>query len=180
MSYVRSCPGGTGGLCPITNVGDTRKLRVRIYLPNQASINIFLSAASFSNNSLQEATKMVYDENFEEIPHLFVPSEERGYSRISLSELVVYTEPKSVSQLRLHPHSQPRPVLDEFTMVVHIDGACRGIGTPTAQSSYGVYSISRSQPILVLSLKPWQNTSAGELYKMGEVQVASKWPILRS
>jgi ribonuclease HI len=82
---------------------------------------------------------MVYDENFEEIRRLFVPSEGHGYARIPLSELVVYNDQKSVSQLMFHIHSQPRPVLDDFTMVVYIDGACRGNGTPTARSSYGVY-----------------------------------------
>jgi ribonuclease HI len=44
-----------------------------------------------------------------------------------------------VSQLRIKVLSRPDPVPVVSSLVVFIDGACRGNGTPSARASYGVY-----------------------------------------
>lgn len=51
--------------------------------------------------------------------------------------IVVYNTRKGVSHLPLHGVIWPN--WDETTMVIHIDGACRGNGTPDARAAYGIY-----------------------------------------
>lgn len=69
------------------------------------------------------------DDNSESLPRLFVPEADP-------SELVVYNEAKQLSQLK---YRAGEPEINKSSMVVHIDGACRGNGSPTARASYGVY-----------------------------------------
>ncbi|KAF1923067.1 ribonuclease H-like protein, partial [Didymella exigua CBS 183.55] len=74
----------------------------------------------------------------EEIRRLFDPADDPGRRRIPLAELVVYNAEKHVSQLKFQARTLPVE-RDEFSLVVYIDGACRGNGTRNARSSYGVY-----------------------------------------
>jgi ribonuclease HI len=81
-----------------------------------------------------------YNSIGEEIRRLFVPSDDPGRRPIPLEDLVVYNPKKQVSQLQFKAASPSIPITrDEFTVVVYIDGACRGNGTPGARASYGVY-----------------------------------------
>jgi ribonuclease HI len=82
---------------------------------------------------------VVYDENFEEIRRLYDPSEDAASRPVPLDELFFYNTAKHISQLQLKVHARPSPIPDESSLVVHIDGACRGNGTPAAKASYGVY-----------------------------------------
>lgn len=82
---------------------------------------------------------MPYNEYYEEIRRLYVPSEDRCSSSIPISELVFYNDSKKISQLRMKVMSKPDPVPDETSLVVFIDGACRDNGHPNARASYGVY-----------------------------------------
>ncbi|KAF2704177.1 ribonuclease H-like protein [Pleomassaria siparia CBS 279.74] len=79
------------------------------------------------------------DEIGEEIHRLFDPADDPSRWRIPLSDLVVYNEEKGVSQLRIQTRKVPQPRLDERSMVVYIDGACRDNGRSNARASYGVY-----------------------------------------
>jgi ribonuclease HI len=80
-----------------------------------------------------------YNEYGEDIHRLFVPADDPGRSRIPSTDLVVYNTDKQLLQLQSQA-AGPSPVYrDEFTLVVYIDGACRGNGTPQARASYGVY-----------------------------------------
>ncbi|KKY20717.1 hypothetical protein UCDDS831_g04493 [Diplodia seriata] len=56
-----------------------------------------------------------------------------------MSELIVYNDEKQVSQLQMTSMPRPQPSRDESTVVIRIDGACRGNGTPAAKASYGIY-----------------------------------------
>jgi hypothetical protein len=56
---------------------------------------------------------VLYDENFEEIRRLSDPAED--------------------------PCSRPNTPIDPSSLVVYIDGACRGNGTASARASYGVF-----------------------------------------
>jgi ribonuclease HI len=82
---------------------------------------------------------MGYTEYGEEIRRLFDPYEVPNQRSIPRSELVVYNPKKKVSQLKLKVYSQPEPIIDEQTLIFHIDGACRNNGSPDATSSFGVY-----------------------------------------
>lgn len=79
-----------------------------------------------------------YNAYGEEIRRFFDPADDPGRYRIPLEELVVYNPEKHVSQLKFQARNLPIE-RDEFTLVVYIDGACRGNGTPNARSSYGIY-----------------------------------------
>lgn len=80
-----------------------------------------------------------YNEYGEEIRRLFIPADNPGVSRIPSSDLVVYNNDKQVFQLQFQAFG-PSPIhRDESSLVVYIDGACRGNGTPQARASYGVY-----------------------------------------
>jgi ribonuclease HI len=82
---------------------------------------------------------VVYDENFEEIARLYDPMEDECSRPIPIDKLVIYNEAKKVSQLQMKVMKYPSPVVDPVSLVVHIDGACRGNGTSSAKASYGVY-----------------------------------------
>jgi ribonuclease HI len=82
---------------------------------------------------------VVYDENFEEIRRLYDPSQDEVSRGLPLDQLVFYNAAKQVSQLQMKVHSMPDPVPDKGSLVVHIDGACRGNGTPAAKASWGIY-----------------------------------------
>lgn len=75
----------------------------------------------------------------EEIRRLFVPSADRGRDRIPRNDLIVYNAEKGVSQLQFQAVNWSAPKRDETTMVIHIDGACPGNGTPDARAAYGIY-----------------------------------------
>lgn len=79
-----------------------------------------------------------YNEYGEVIRRLFDPADDPGRHRIPAEHLVVYNPTKHVFQLTFQPLTLPIE-RDEFTIVVYIDGACRGNGTPTARSAYGIY-----------------------------------------
>jgi len=82
---------------------------------------------------------MPYNKYGEKIRRRFDPSEDPCYSSVPRSELVFYNPDKNISQLRMKIVSKPNPIPDDMTLVVHIDGACRSNGRPTARASYGVY-----------------------------------------
>jgi ribonuclease HI len=72
----------------------------------------------------------------EENERQFDPQTSAMHRRVPESQLVVYTPSKKVSQL--HPRTGAIE-LDKTTVVVSIDGACRGNGTPSARAAWGVY-----------------------------------------
>ncbi|EME77467.1 uncharacterized protein MYCFIDRAFT_212709 [Pseudocercospora fijiensis CIRAD86] len=80
-----------------------------------------------------------YDENYEEIRRLFVPSDDPGRRLIPRQDLVVYNTEKRISQLQFQAMAQSERSRDESSLVVHIDGACRNNGKPNARAAYGVY-----------------------------------------
>lgn len=82
---------------------------------------------------------MAYDEFGEEIRRLYIPSEDPYTRSIPLDELIAYNATKQISQLQMKVMAKPAPYPDPNSLVVSIDGACRGNGTPTARASYGVY-----------------------------------------
>ncbi|KAI4924709.1 hypothetical protein J4E85_007826 [Alternaria conjuncta] len=75
----------------------------------------------------------------EEIRRLYNPSEDPRTSSIPLSELLFYDrDRRRVSHLRMNVMSEPDPIVDETSVVVFIDGACRNNGQPTARASWAV------------------------------------------
>ncbi|KAF2833194.1 hypothetical protein CC86DRAFT_365152 [Ophiobolus disseminans] len=52
---------------------------------------------------------------------------------------MVYNRAKQILQLQMTIDTEPHPVPDINSLVVFIDGACRGNGTASARASYGVY-----------------------------------------
>ncbi|KAI6085181.1 ribonuclease H-like domain-containing protein [Hypoxylon rubiginosum] len=80
-----------------------------------------------------------YDEYGEQIRRQFDPLCSPMYRHVPKNQLVVYNPVKNVSQLQMrHPRTgviEP----DRLTVVLSIDGACRGNGTPTARAAWGVY-----------------------------------------
>ncbi|KAI1140063.1 ribonuclease H-like protein [Hypoxylon sp. FL0543] len=75
----------------------------------------------------------------DEIEREFDPRCSRLYRNVPRDQLVVYNPSKGVSQLQLRHPRTGNIELDELTVVVSIDGACRGNGTPSARASWGVY-----------------------------------------
>ncbi|KAF4994945.1 hypothetical protein FDECE_12947 [Fusarium decemcellulare] len=93
----------------------------------------------FPPASLNVGTGSPVDELGEEIRRRFVPSYSPMHRGVPDDDLVVYTPAKRVSQLQvLHPRTHVIE-LDKKTVVIHIDGACRGNGTPSARAAWGVY-----------------------------------------
>jgi ribonuclease HI len=82
---------------------------------------------------------MVYHGYEEDIRRLYDPRLDPCSRSILSHELVFYNTAKKISQLRMKVIAKPEPYPDVSTLVVHIDGACRGNGTPAARASYGVY-----------------------------------------
>lgn len=81
-----------------------------------------------------------YNDIGEEIRRLFVPSDDPGCRPIPREDLVIYNVRKQVSQLQFKPANPSIPITpNEQTVVVYIDGACRGNGKSGARASYGVY-----------------------------------------
>ncbi|KAL6898553.1 ribonuclease H-like protein [Trichoderma evansii] len=77
-----------------------------------------------------------YDEGFERI---FDPQFSPAHRRIPADQLIVYNSAKRVQQLReMNPRTNKMSI-DRHTVVVSIDGACRGNGTSLARAAWGVY-----------------------------------------
>ncbi|KAL7626125.1 hypothetical protein AAE478_002895 [Parahypoxylon ruwenzoriense] len=73
------------------------------------------------------------------IERLFDPSLSPMHYRVPTSQLMVYDSSKQVLQLRYANPQTGQLAVDEKTVVVHIDGACRDNGLPGARASWGVY-----------------------------------------
>ncbi|XXG99965.1 hypothetical protein Hte_006306 [Hypoxylon texense] len=85
------------------------------------------------------STGSTYDKWGEEIEREFDPQCSLMHRDVPESRLVVYNPSKKVSQLQIkHPRTGAIE-LDKKTVVVSIDGACRGNGTPSARAAWGVY-----------------------------------------
>ncbi|OTA54797.1 ribonuclease H-like protein [Hypoxylon sp. EC38] len=74
-----------------------------------------------------------------EIIRRFDPLCSTLHGRVPEGELVVYNPLKKISQLQLKNPRTGEIELDKLTVVVSIDGACRGNGTPSARAAWGVY-----------------------------------------
>ncbi|KAI1635823.1 ribonuclease H-like domain-containing protein [Biscogniauxia mediterranea] len=75
----------------------------------------------------------------DEIKRRFDPRASARHCDVPESELVVYNAQKQVSQLQVR---NPRTLAvepDPRTVVLAIDGACRGNGTPAARGAWGVH-----------------------------------------
>lgn len=95
-----------------------------------------MTFASFQPGDLDDGS---LNEFGEEIRRRFDPLYSPMHRPVPESELVIYTPSKKVSQLQVkHPRTGAIE-LDELTVVVSIDGACRGNGTPSARGAWGVY-----------------------------------------
>ena len=82
-----------------------------------------------------------YNNFDEEMYRLFVRRDDPSRVWILSKDLVVYNPDKQVCHLDYSYAGDPnKPAfLDEFTVVVYIDGACRGNYTPNARALCGVY-----------------------------------------
>ncbi|KAI2467427.1 ribonuclease H-like domain-containing protein [Annulohypoxylon bovei var. microspora] len=80
-----------------------------------------------------------YDEWGEEIERQFDPTFSSLYRTVPASQLVVYNPLKKVSQLQYKHPRTGNVEIDRMTVVISIDGACRGNGTPSARAAWGVY-----------------------------------------
>jgi ribonuclease HI len=78
------------------------------------------------------------DEFGEEIHRLFAIEKQWGRTRIPRDQLIVYNTDKHISQLQ-RMKLDGSIERDAFTMVIHIDGACRDNGYPSATAAYGLY-----------------------------------------
>ncbi|KAI1370588.1 ribonuclease H-like protein [Hypoxylon crocopeplum] len=93
------------------------------------------------------------------------------HHRVPESQLIVYNPAKKVSQLQMkHPRTgaiEP----DRLTVVVSIDGACRGNGTPSARAAWGVYFGAQSphdaSGVLALTLP--QTSTRAEIEALSQV-----------
>ncbi|KAJ0109010.1 hypothetical protein J7T55_005558 [Diaporthe amygdali] len=75
----------------------------------------------------------------DEIEQLFVLDYSPMHRRVPEAQLIKYSAEKQVRQLQLiNPRTQWIEV-DNMTVVVSIDGACRDNGKPTARASWGVF-----------------------------------------
>lgn len=75
----------------------------------------------------------------EELERVFDPRLSPAHRRIPADQLIVYNSAKRVQQLReMNPRTSQMGI-DRHSVVVSIDGACRGNGTPSARASWGVY-----------------------------------------
>jgi ribonuclease HI len=95
-----------------------------------------------SHNTQHTSDTMVYGKDFEEIHRLYDPSEDRCLYGLPRNQFVAYDTAKhtsGVSQLRMNIQGRPELNVRHETLVVHIDGACRGNGTPDARATWGVY-----------------------------------------
>ncbi|KAF2138445.1 uncharacterized protein K452DRAFT_338489 [Aplosporella prunicola CBS 121167] len=70
---------------------------------------------------------------------LYDPSLDYYTIDIPRSDLVVYNQEKQILQLQMKVNEKPEPYPDESTVVIYIDGACRGEGTREAEATYGLY-----------------------------------------
>ncbi|OTA06916.1 hypothetical protein A9Z42_0077260 [Trichoderma parareesei] len=82
---------------------------------------------------------LFYEEHDEEPQRIFDPQDSRAHRHVPADQLIVYNPHKQVRQLRdMNPYTGQMSV-DSRTVVVSIDGACRGNGTPSARAAWGVY-----------------------------------------
>ncbi|KAK3945758.1 ribonuclease H-like domain-containing protein [Diplogelasinospora grovesii] len=93
----------------------------------------------FSDLVRQTGRGTPVDECGEEIERLFDPRLSTEHRRVPESQLIVYNTMKQVSQLQWLDPRATGPVPDDFTLVIRIDGACRGNGTPGARAAWAVY-----------------------------------------
>ncbi|KAH9865507.1 hypothetical protein J1614_009092 [Plenodomus biglobosus] len=82
---------------------------------------------------------MIFDANSEEIRRLLDPSTDRDTYSIPFDKLVIYDASKHISKMQRKVIGRPDLLVERHSLVVFIDGACRGNGTPSARASYGVY-----------------------------------------
>ncbi|KAK1978680.1 hypothetical protein LZ30DRAFT_751970 [Colletotrichum cereale] len=82
---------------------------------------------------------MGYDDDDGEGSRLFEHRASDAHRMVPRSELVVYDPEKQVSGLRMYSWSRKGLVPDPGSLVVHIAGACRDTGTPSARGSWAVY-----------------------------------------
>ncbi|KAF4961838.1 hypothetical protein FSARC_10024 [Fusarium sarcochroum] len=83
-------------------------------------------------------------------------------------QLITYNPSKGISQLRIISPRTGAIVRDNSTAVIHIDGACRGNGTPYARGAWGVYCGPRS-PFNSHGLLPMiapQTSGAAEIHAL--------------
>ncbi|KAI1767937.1 ribonuclease H-like domain-containing protein [Hypoxylon sp. FL1150] len=85
------------------------------------------------------STGSTYDQWGEEIEREFNPDCNLMRQDVPKSRLVVCNPSKRVSQLQIKHPSTGAISLDRMTVVVSIDGACCGNGTPSARAAWGVY-----------------------------------------
>ncbi|KAK2010197.1 ribonuclease H-like protein [Colletotrichum eremochloae] len=82
---------------------------------------------------------MGYDDDDGEGSRLFEHRASDAHRMVPRSELVVYDPQKQVFGLQMYSWSKKGLAPDKGSLVVYIDGACRGNGTPSARASWGVY-----------------------------------------
>lgn len=71
----------------------------------------------------------------DETRRFFDPASSPKHSRVPESQLILYDPEKQLSKLQMFALSIKSVVVDPMTLVVHINGACRNNGCPTAQAS---------------------------------------------
>ncbi len=80
------------------------------------------------------------DQFGEPIHRIFDPDESNMvYRYVPRDQLIIYDPLKQINKLQMTTAVDPVPRPDKFTMVVHIDGACRRNGRPDAEAAYGVW-----------------------------------------
>ncbi|KAL6858471.1 ribonuclease H-like protein [Trichoderma novae-zelandiae] len=82
---------------------------------------------------------LYWDEYGQGSKRIFDPQSSPLHRHVPADQLIVYNSTKRVQQLQeIHPYTNQISV-DIPTVVVSIDGACRGNGTPAARAAWGVY-----------------------------------------
>ncbi|TFA99286.1 Ribonuclease H1 [Trichoderma ghanense] len=82
---------------------------------------------------------LVSEEPDEEHQRIFNPQHSRAHRHVPVDQLIVYSPYKEVRQLQgINPNTGQMSV-DSRTVVVSIDGACRGNGKSSARAAWGVY-----------------------------------------
>ncbi|KAL6881654.1 ribonuclease H-like protein [Trichoderma longibrachiatum] len=79
------------------------------------------------------------EDHGEENQRTFDPRDSRAHRHVPVDQLIVYNAHKGVRQLQEMNAYTGQMSVDSRTVVVSIDGACRGNGTPSAQAAWGVY-----------------------------------------
>ncbi|KAI0016397.1 ribonuclease H-like protein [Xylariomycetidae sp. FL0641] len=82
---------------------------------------------------------MVVDQYGEEIRRLFCPALSPLHCRLTKDLLMAYDGSRQITQLQVVYPQRHVVETDRRTLVVHIDGACRDNGKPTARAAWGVF-----------------------------------------